>query len=368
MKIAILADPLDNQSAGVHSYTRQLVDALLSFDHDHEIILIREKRDPAQTGVRQIIVPNTRLPIGFASFRLFFLIPLILIRHRVDVVIEPAHFGPWNLPRSVTRVTVIHDLTPILFPQYHRWHSQLLQRIFLKGILRRTDLILSNSGHTTGDLYRMFPFTHGKVETLPLGRDQFFSPTTDRSCLNVRRMDRLYFLFVGTLEPRKGLATLLEAYRIFRSQTRRIIQLVIIGGRGWKLADLEQQIEDHPNKYDILWEGFVSKECLRQWYSHSRALIYPSEYEGFGLPVLEGLACGTNVICTDSSSLPEVGGDLAYYFPVGDTAALAAQMHVVDRQGAEVLDRRREGPAYADRFSWEEYVIRLLAILSEKRS
>jgi len=151
MKIAIIADPLDNQSAGVHTYTRQLVRSIAEFDTENEYILIREKKDP-NLPFEQIAIPNIHLPIGFSAFRLFFIIPLILRFKKIDAVLEPAHFGPFNLPKRIKRITMIHDLTPIIFPQYHRYHSQILQRIFLRRILRKADMILSNSQNTSKDL------------------------------------------------------------------------------------------------------------------------------------------------------------------------------------------------------------------------
>ena len=360
MKIAIIADPLDNQQAGVHTYTRHLVEALLSIDSGHELILVREKRDPNLTGAEQLVIPNTRLPIGFASFRLFVLVPLLLWWRGVDIVVEPAHFGPWNLPRRIKRVTMIHDLTPILFPQHHRWHSQLLQRIFLRGILRRTDLILSNSENTTRDLHKVFPFTQNKVATILLGRDPFFYSDERRTCLNEFRLDRPYFLSVGTIEPRKDLLTLLDAYRRFRDETGYIYLLVIIGGDGWKSESFQEALEEHPYKNQIWKMGYVSKECLRQWYSHSNALVYPSVYEGFGLPILEALSCGTNVICSDNSSLPEVGGELAYYFPTGDVEKLKEQMILISKGGTDVAARRQKGQERAQGFSWKGYAEELL--------
>ena len=177
MRIAILADPLDNQNAGVHIYTRHMVRALLDANDGNEYILVRERRDDQYPGAEQIVVPNVHLPIGFASFRLFFWIPFILRRKRIDAVIEPAHFGPFNLPRRIKRVTVIHDLTPIMFPHLHRWHSQLLQKLFLRRILRKADLIVANSNNTAADIERIYPVIKGKVSRIYLGKDDVYVPT-----------------------------------------------------------------------------------------------------------------------------------------------------------------------------------------------
>ena len=355
MKVAIIADPLDNQSAGVHSYTRHLVQSMIRNRGSHEILLIREKEDPQLEGCRQIAVPNTRHPVGYASLRLFFIIPRLLKREEVDVVIEPAHFGPFNLPDTIKRVTMIHDLTPIIFPEFHRWHSSFLQRVFLKRILRKTDLILSNSNNTSRDLKRIFPTTENKIMTLHLGKDPYYKPVESRKALQRLGIETPYFHYVGTIEPRKDLNTLLEAYRLFRSaHPENRVQLVIAGKKGWKSNDFYTALESHPYRKDILITGYLPKETLPVLHTHSTAMIYPSLYEGFGLPVLEALSCGATVITCRNSSLTEVGGDKALYFETGDPRDLMKTMNVA--MDMEITDKiREERIQWSDKFSWTDY-------------
>jgi glycosyltransferase involved in cell wall biosynthesis len=357
MRIAIIADPLDNQRAGVHVYVRELVSALARMETKHEYIIIREKKDP-ELALKQIEVPNVHLPIGYASMRLFVIIPRILRRLKVDAVFEPAHFGPFNLPADILRVTMIHDLTPILFPNYHRWHSQLLQRKFLPSILRRADAVLSNSLSTTRDLARVYPVTAAKTITIPLGYDERIQRDTEKEFITEYKLDHPYFLFVGTIEPRKNLSGLLRAYQSFREQYSERVQLVIVGQKGWKSEGFFQELEQHPNRTDVILTGFVPLELLGQAYTHALALVYPSFYEGFGFPIVEALACGTNVICPDNSSLPEVGGNLAYYYPAEREDLLADHLRTVALQGPEVVDRAEHGPKWAAQFSWRKYAER----------
>ncbi|MEM6396001.1 MAG: glycosyltransferase family 1 protein [Bacteroidota bacterium] len=384
MKVLIIADPLDNQRAGIHVYLRGLVDQLARQETEHEYILVRERVDP-DLPLRQVALPNTRLPIGYASFRLFVLIPRLARKLKVDAVFEPAHFGPFNLPGSIKRITMIHDLTPILFGEFHRWHSQFLQKTFLKGILKRTHLVLTNSHNTQRDVERVYPFIAGKTAMIHLGLSEQFKPVETKVFQKRLGLERPYFLFVGTIEPRKNLGLLLDAYDQFREAHTSPVDLVIVGQKGWKSEAFYEQLAQHPYRADIHLPGFLHFEQLLEAYSHSLALIYPSIYEGFGFPVLEALACGTNVICSDNSSLPEVGGELAYYIadsrqqgsessrrtgivrrrpssarpPTDDTRpprSLTNLMLEIAQQTPEVLRRRAAGSAWATRFSWEKYV------------
>lgn len=361
MKIAILADPLDNQSAGIHQYTRNLVQHLIMHLGQDELIVVRERKDPNLEGCTQLALWNTRLPIGYASFRMFVLIPFLLNRLKVDVVIDPAHFGPFNLPRRISRVTVIHDLTPILFPHWHRWHSQMLQRIFLKGILKRAHLVIANSENTENDIHRVFPFTKTKTKTLLLGVDPNFKRTAKREYLDQKGIRSPYFHFNGTIEPRKGLPILLNAYHQFRSRIKERVQLVLAGGNGWKSGNIYQSIENHAFSGDILILGFVPQEVLIQLHSHSIALIYPSYYEGFGLPVVEALACDCPVITSNNSSLKEVGAGMAEYFETGDEAELCQKMLSMFNSSSQ--ETGRFAIQVRDKYDWNNYAVNFLNLM-----
>jgi glycosyltransferase involved in cell wall biosynthesis len=364
MRIVIIADPLDNQKAGVHIYTRAVVMELSKNNRGHEIILIRHKKDNQWPNLKQIIIPVSKIP-GFASLRLFFIIPFQIRKLKADLVIEPAHFGPFNLPISIKRLTVIHDLTPIKFPQYHRWHSQILQKIFLGTILKNTDYVITNSKHTSLDLEHYYPITKDKNKAIPLAVDEIFKPMQDVKLPNNLNISGPYFINVGTLEPRKNTLKLLEAYYQFRSKTDYKHKLIIIGGDGWKIKYILQAIANHPYKNDIIRLGHVKKTLLPLLYSHATSLIYPSHYEGFGLPILEAMSCGCPVICSNTSSMPEVAGELGYYIDPEKSEDIYKQMkalaalNIEDKKLLLATSKNR-----ASLFSWEKHVDELLEYIT----
>lgn len=355
MRIAILADPIDNQNAGIHVFTKEMVNALIRTNPGHEILLIREKVDENLKGVKQIAIWNTRLPIGFASLRLFILVPFVLHLKKVDVVLEPAHFGPFNLLKFIKRVTIIHDLTPILFPNFHRWHSQFLQKIFLKGILNKTDLIIANSDNTASDICKVYSNNCNKVKRIYPGKTAFYKPDNKSGVLSKYKITTPYFVFVGTIEPRKNLLVLLEAFTIFKTQYKNNINLVIVGGVGWKSEAFTAALDDHPFKDSIICTGFADSDDLPTLYSQAIALIYPSLYEGFGLPVVEAMSCGTPVITGNNSSLPEAGGDAALYFDATDAAALAIHMEKLFSDTALRNELSEKALIHVQKFDWDRF-------------
>ena len=348
--IVILADPLDNQKAGIHRYTRGLIEALVALELTEELLLVREKVDPT-LPVKQIAIKGSRLPIWSALRRLLIIPWLIRRKSGVKVVVEPAHFGPLNLPGRIKRITIIHDLTPLLFPKWHPWFSQTLQRLFMPRILRKTDRILANSKFTKSDLHRVFPFTEGKTGVLYPGvEEHFFALQRNNEEGPFTHLEHPFFLFVGTIEPRKNLSVLLEAFYLFTLlQTNQRIDLLIVGQMGWKSMAIYDELKAHPYHNRIHLAGYVEENLLPQTYAACKALIYPSSYEGFGMPIIEALACGTPVIAAKNTSLQEAGGNVTVYFESSNPNDLAEKMAIVLKQPGSAMDK----VDWARNFSWK---------------
>jgi glycosyltransferase involved in cell wall biosynthesis len=362
-RIAILADPVDNQSAGVHTFTREMIRALLRNDRHNRYFLFRRRRSPQFEGARSIPIPQLRWTLLFPAFRLFVLFGRIARRLKVDIVVEPAHFGPFFMPRRVKRVTVIHDMTPLKFPEHHRFHSQLLQSIFMKRILKNANLIITNSENSRQDIVRLFPFTEPKVESIYLGYDERFKPTIQPEVLAKYNINAPYFLFVSTIEPRKNLSLLLKSYLRFRMNNNTRSLLVIVGGKGWKCRKTFSELDKHPFRNDIILPGYVPEEELPALYSQALAFVYPSFYEGFGLPVLEAMACGAPCLVSNVSSLPEVAGNATLMFNPFDASDLTDQMDRVAWDPSLRAELSAGGLKQASNFSWDRFATEFMNAL-----
>jgi glycosyltransferase involved in cell wall biosynthesis len=349
--IAIIADCLDNQNAGIHVYTRNMIDALEKNNH-FMISCIRLKSNPDLPCANEIVVPPTFSFLQKDPIRLFITIPLKLRKLKPDFVIEPTHFGPFNLPKKMKRITIIHDLTPISHPQYHIWFSQFLQRVFLKRILKKAALVITNSNQTLNDLNHYYPFTKEKAVRIYPGVDPYFANSKTERMENKED----FFLSVGTIEPRKNYLTLLKAYQQLRENHRHLKnKLLICGGNGWKNKSFYRELNKHPFKSDIEVKGFVTKAELKELYSRCVAFIYPSHYEGFGFPVLEALHCGAKCIVSNSSSLTEVGKDAVSYFNPNSSVELAMLMSQIVKENNKLMNQF-EPPV---EFSWDHFTLRL---------
>ena len=302
------AGPLHNQSAGIHVYTKQILHALHTLHHPHlHWILLTEKPTSDFPNFEVIPIPTIPFLPGFATLRLFLIFPLIALFKKATWVVEPAHFGPFHLPKKIKRVTVIHDLTPVLYPQWHTFNSRFLQKLFLPSILRNSTHIVTVSHHTQSDLEHYEPQTQGKITVIYPGISPAFTPQPSTTSYDP------YILFTGTLEPRKNVVTLINAFTLLKSQPAfSHYRLLLIGKKGWKNEALEDALNSCPYRDAISIKGYVTQDELIKAYSNSAVFVYPSLYEGFGFPVLEAMACGAKVITSNLSSLKEISKDHAF--------------------------------------------------------
>lgn len=262
------------------------------------------------------------------------------------------NFVGYPVRRGRTFVTV-HDLAYLRFPQFTEWKNLLYLRMALPAALRRADRIVAVSQTTADDVEEFFGMGE-KVTVIPTAVSPMFFERPYPALPEDLGLERPFLLCVGTIEPRKNLDGAIRAFTSLAHDLGDSTDLVIAGGRGWRDATFRRALEQSSARAHIRVLGGVSDTTLAALYHRAVALVAASHYEGFGIPLVEAMACGCPVLATNVSSFPEVAGDAALLVPPGDDQALAAGMvrmlrepalrSELIRKGTQRVERYRPGP------------------------
>jgi glycosyltransferase involved in cell wall biosynthesis len=281
-----------------------------------------------------------------------------------DVLFVPAHVLPLVHPRR--SVVTVHDLGYLYYPQAHtRWARMYLQWSTAYNA-RSAAHVIADSQATKRDLIQHCGAPPEKVTVIYPGWDSTFAPVRDVARLAAvcerYGIAAPYVIYVGTLQPRKNLTGLLDAFSNLVCQGRDL-HLAIVGKKGWLYEPLFARVRELGLEERVHFTGYVPQADLPALLSGARAFVLPSLYEGFGFPVLEAMACGTPVVCSDVASLPEVAGDAAILVNPHNTAQLTQALLRVLVDDALRHDLAERGLRQAARFSWEECARKTLQIL-----
>lgn len=376
MHICILADTIDNQRAGVHVYTKRLIEELLKIG-GHKYSFIHEQENGFFKGLNHYIIPRKKR-LGYGTYRKFFLIPRLIRKLKPDVVFEPCHIGPFFT--KAKKVVMVHDLTPVLMPKLHIKRSTLIHRLLFKQVLKKADLILTASNQTKDDV-KNYSETSAQIKTIPLGIDapprklssaEFFlqkgypkpknTNTRDISALkNIPTISKPYLLYLGTIEPRKNLETLIDAFAEIKTEKKIPHQLILAGEIGWKSEKILEKVTETNKRLSLPKQksaievpGYVDESTKQKLYQNAEIFIYPSLYEGFGLPPLEAMSYGIPVICSTGGSLKELFENHALMFEPHNKKIL--KNHILNliknKELAQILSEK--GKKYAQQFSWKK--------------
>jgi glycosyltransferase involved in cell wall biosynthesis len=256
--------------------------------------------------------------------------------------------------RGCPTVFTVHDLIFHLFPQHHKRLNRWYLNAAVPLYCRRADAIICVSKHSKADLVRAWGIDPTKIHVVYEAADPCFGPVSPERMVAVRTrygLPERYLLTVGTIEPRKNLSRLLDALALLRRQGDDV-RLVIVGGMGWLYHDFLAQLESFEHRHAVVRPGFVPDADLPAVYSGATLTVLASLYEGFGLPILESMACGTPVVSSRASSLPELGGEAARYFDPQNVGEMAAVIGEVWHDGELRQEMSQRGLAQAAQFSW----------------
>jgi glycosyltransferase involved in cell wall biosynthesis len=343
---------------GTEVYSRRLIQALLTLESPHRFRLYLRSTSPANTfpGAELRVIPFPRL---WTHLRLSW-----EMAHRPpDVLFVPAHVLPLIHPR--VSLATVHDLGYLYFPEAHPWRQRLYLDLSTRWNARIAAHLLADSEATKADIVTHYGTPPEKITVAYPGRDETLAPVRDPASIEAVKarygIVGDYFLYLGTLQPRKNLARLIAAFAALPPET----VLVLAGKRGWLYEDLFAQVGRLSLEGHVLFPGYVPDEDKAALLSGAVAFVFPSLYEGFGLPVLEAQACGCPVITSTTSSPPEVAGDAALLVNPSDTEAITAAMQRIATDSGLRKTLIERGFVNVRRFSWAACARSVLSIIEQ---
>ena len=344
---------------GIGTYIRNLLRQLARIDHDTEYVLLCRESDleiAAQLGpnFRGVLEPSPNY-----SLREQLHVPWVLHRERPDVYHAPHYVLPAGV--RCRSVVTIHDCIHLMFPQYlPNKAAYAYARASMWAAARRSSCILTVSEASKRDILHFFDVPPEKIVVVYNAIDDHFwvePPAEDVARVRERyQLDHDFVLYVGNIKPHKNLVRLIEAFAEFRKAGFDAVKLLIIGDEISRLPALRRAVHRHKLHKHVRFLGYLPDHTLAILYRLARAFVFPSLYEGFGLPPLEAMASGTPVITSNVSSLPEVAGDAAMLVDPYDVDSIVDGLRRVVSDSALAADLRRRGMERAREFSWERSV------------
>lgn len=357
-RIGIDATTIPPKRVGAGNYIFNLVRALAKIDTENQYYIFAKPAHIAEWNIDNSNFSFLPVAVDFRLLRLAWeqiVLPTRVRRHKLDVLHSPHYTIPFLNP-SRTVVTFC-DMTFFLYPKLHSFWKRMFFQAMMRISSRRAWGIITISESTKRDLLGIFKGISSKVRAIPLGVDRTFRPITDKNsiiqvCSRYGLQMGEFILFVGLLEPRKNIPTLLHALRelVDLGIHKR---LAIVGRRGWMYDNIFSTVQSLNLQDFVVFTDYVPEEELPYLYNGTCLFVYPSFYEGFGLPVLEAMSCGTPVVTSNISSMPEILGDSGLLVDPYNVSQLAdAIMRIVDNDDFRRSIQER-GLQRAAQFSWE---------------
>jgi glycosyltransferase involved in cell wall biosynthesis len=347
------------RNAGVSQYIYQLLTHLrVAPPVDRITAYVGPAARPASLALPEgVDTRRTTLPTERPAVRILWeqlLQPPLLAAQRVDLLHSPVNVLPLLLPAPA--VLTVHDLSFLRFPATFSAAKRRYQAALTGFSARRARLVLTDSEHTRRDVTALLGVPAARVRTVYPGVSEQYRPQgapAVEDFIRRRGLPERFFVHVGTLQPRKNLERLISAFARFKMTSGLPHALMLVGGKGWLYEGLLRHARREAVERSVHFVGFATAEETPLWYAAAEAMIFPSLYEGFGFPIVEAMACGTPVLSSTASCLPEAAGDAADLFDPFDVDGLAAAMARLANDPARRQELRQRGFVQAARFTWE---------------
>lgn len=350
---------LKNKLEGIGWFTMETMKRITCNHPEHEFIFIFDRPYSndfifSKNIIPIVVAPPARHPVLFYIW-FEYSIPHILKKHKADLFLSPD--GYLSLKTNIPQLAVIHDISFRHRPEDLPWMKSWYYNYFFPRFAHKAARIATVSNYSKKDIASSFGIDLSKIDVVYDGVNDGFKPTTLQEQEFIREKytgGASYFLYVGALHPRKNIVSLLSAFNIFKRKNPGLEKLLVVGGEMHKTSDIFDILEKLPFKKDVIFTGRLSETELIKVYGAALALAYVPYFEGFGMPIVEAMSTGVPVICSSTTSMPEVGGDAVLYADPSSVDQIAEAMIKVatdSKLRAELIER---GFEQKKKFSWDE--------------
>ncbi|HEX6288541.1 MAG TPA: glycosyltransferase family 1 protein [Herpetosiphonaceae bacterium] len=366
MRIGFDATAIPHNRTGAGNYIFNLVQALAQIDRSNDYAIFARPDHIGEFGIDQPNVQFWGVDLTSRPVRLAWEqvgLPWNIRRLKLDLLHSPHYTMP--IPRLCKSVVTFCDMTFYLLPEMHSPSKRMFFQRMMRWSARHADRLIAISESTQRDVIRLLNVRPERIVATPLAASPDYRPLPQTHvapvCARYDLTPGQYIYYVGVLEPRKNIPALIEAYATIAAEFPHV-PLVIAGKKGWMYDEIFKRVVELGLEQQIRFLGYIPDDDVIPLYNGARVFVYPSRYEGFGLPVLEAMQCGVPVITTNVSSMPEVADGAALLVPPGEIPALAAALREVLTDDELARDLARRGLARAAHFSWRRCAAETLEV------
>ena len=368
MKIGIISERLNHPITGVGTYTFQLIKNISTLCKRDEIYLIDSNNSEIFKDINKIIISP---PIKYLQKKPYFwnLYSQFKLRRNnfdLDIIHSPENATLFIKLKNQMKIITVHDIIAYKFPKFVTLTTRLRYKYLLPRTLKTADKIIADSHNTKQDLINCFKVPKNKIKVIHLAADEIFKPLNYEEVNEFKRKYHINFpfiLYVGNITENKNIPTLIKAFYMIKN--KNIKHKLVIAGMKRGDKRVFEMIDQLNLLNEVIFTGYLPKEDLPRLYNAADLFVYPSFYEGFGLPPLEAMSCGCPVITSNTSSLPEVVGDAGIMIDPYDINGLSMKMYEILTNDDLREELKRKGLKRAKLFSWEKTAVETLKVYKE---
>jgi glycosyltransferase involved in cell wall biosynthesis len=364
---------LNNYTEGIGNYTQVLCQHLPAAMPQHQFILIADRADYKKIDLSsnacfEVVSPAARHPLLW-HYWFNVKISALLKQKKVDLFISPDNFC--SLTSSVPQLLLLHDLAylhqPQSIPKAHLWYY----KTFTKKFARKAQHIITVSNYCRQDIMDNLHIAAEKINVVYNGIKSIFTPIEWEQKVATKAKysnGESYFVCVSSIHPRKNIINLLKAFSIFKKWQKSDMKLVLVGRMAWKNNGFIKLLAHYKYKNDIVVTGYLPDTEVANITAAAYCAVYPSLFEGFGVPIVEAMQCDVPVICSNQTGMVEAGGDAAYFCNVEDVNDLAAQMQLVYKDENTRSKHIVLGREHVKQYNWNHSIQQIVALINTKFS